>query len=441
MFSLIFKNIWARRKRNGWLFAELVAVAIVSWVIFDPVVVGLYVRSLPTGYDADRLCRISLGRYYEGSSEFRAEADSTLFEDIDRIMYQARNLNDVESSTQLLGFAYPGSMGNSNSTYVNPNDTTKLLRVTNMFYKPRTDFFKTFGIQPTEGYTVEQLEEAALPAQSTLLSEDGAKFLYGNNRSDMRLSIPPQYLEMVPEWQDRVVTGIFKPFKMNNGNRAIPVVFYKFNPDDNGGTDVPEQTYILVKVKEGVNLDRFIDDFNQNGIKQLHSGNLYARSIMKFSSLMEERDTFYLNAMRMRYVLAAFFLISLCLGVIGTFWLQTKVRKEDIGVMLSFGGTPNTIMLMLMGEGVVLCTIAVIIGCLIYMQYGISEGLVNDYMWGGARADSPMVADSWIDSFPLHFLLVSGIIWVIMMVVVLIGIYIPANKISHIQPTEALRDE
>ena len=441
MFNLIFKNIWARRKRNGWLFIELVAVAIVSWVIFDPVVVGLYVRNLPTGYDADRLCRISLGRYYEGSSEFNAEADSTLFEDVDRIMYQARNLNNVESSTQLLGFAYPGSMGNSNSTYVNPNDTTNLLRVMNMYYKPRTDFFKTFGIKPADGYTVEQLEEAVLPAYSTLLSEDGAKYLYGNNRSDMRLTIPPQYKEMVPEWQDRVVTGIFKPFKMNNGNRAVPVAFYKFSPDGTFGVDVPGQTYILVKVKEGVNLDRFIDEFNQSGIKQLHSGNLYARSIMKFSSLMEDRDSYYLNAMRMRYVLAAFFLISLCLGVIGTFWLQTKVRKEDIGVMLSFGGTPNYIIRMLMGEGIVLCTIAVIIGCLIYMQYGISEGLVNDYMWGGARADSPMVADSWIDSFPQHFLLVSGIIWVIMTIVVLIGIYIPANKISHVQPTEALRDE
>ena len=441
MFNLIFKNIWARRKRNGWLFAELIAVAIVSWVIFDPVVVGLYVRNLPTGYDVDRLCRISLGRYYEGASEFSAEADSTLFEDIDRIMYQARNLNNVESSTQLLGFAYPGSMGNSNSTYVNPNDTTKLLRVTNMYYKPRTDFFKTFGIQPADGYTVEQLEEAVLSANNTLLSEDGARYLYGDNRSDMHLSIPPQYLSMVPDWKDRTVTGVFKPFKMNNGNRAIPVAFYKFSQDDNGGTDVPAQTYILVRVKEGVNLDKFIDDFNQNGIKQLHSGNLYARSIMKFNSVMEDRDTFYLNAMRMRYVLAAFFMISLCLGVIGTFWLQTKVRKEDIGVMLSFGGTPKTIMGMLMGEGVLLTTIAVVIGCLIYMQYGISEGLVNDYMWGGARADSPMVADSWIDSFPQHFLIVSGIIWLIMTIVVLIGIYIPAHKISHVQPTEALRDE
>ena len=77
MFNLIIKNIWARRRRNGWLFIELVAVAIVSWVIFDPVVVGLYVRNLPTGYDTDRLCRISLGRYYEGASEFSADADST----------------------------------------------------------------------------------------------------------------------------------------------------------------------------------------------------------------------------------------------------------------------------------------------------------------------------------------------------------------------------
>jgi ABC-type antimicrobial peptide transport system permease subunit len=310
-----------------------------------------------------------------------------------------------------------------------------------MYYKPRTDFFKTFGIQPADGYTVEQLEEAVLPANSTLLSEDGARYLYGDNRSDMRLSIPPQYLSMVPDWKDRTVTGVFKSFKMNNGNRAIPVAFYKFSQDDNGGTDVPAQTYILVRVKEGVNLDKFIDDFNQNGIKQLHSGNLYARSIMKFSSVMEDRDSFYLNAMRMRYVLAAFFMISLCLGVIGTFWLQTKVRKEDIGVLLSFGGTPKTIMSMLMGEGVLLTTIAVVIGCLVYMQYGISEGLVNDYLWGGARADSPMVADSWIDSFPLHFLIVSGIIWLIMTIVVLIGIYIPAHKISHVQPTEALRDE
>ena len=67
MLGLIIKNIWARRKRNGWLFAELVAVAIVSWVIFDPVIVSLYVQGLPMGFAVDRLCSISLGRCYEGT--------------------------------------------------------------------------------------------------------------------------------------------------------------------------------------------------------------------------------------------------------------------------------------------------------------------------------------------------------------------------------------
>ena len=39
MLKLIFKTLWSRRRRNGWLLAELIVVCIVSWVIFDPVVV------------------------------------------------------------------------------------------------------------------------------------------------------------------------------------------------------------------------------------------------------------------------------------------------------------------------------------------------------------------------------------------------------------------
>ena len=393
------------------------------------------------GYDDDRLCRISIGRYMDGASQYSADADSTLFEDLDRIMFQARTLPDVESATQLIGHAYPGSMGNTNTSYTSPNDTTKNVKFSVMYYKPRTDFFKTFGIQPAKGYTTEQLEEAALQPNSAVVSENGVEELFGNQRSNLRLTIPPSYLQYVPDWKDKVITGIFKPIKMNNGNRSFPIVFHKLDLNDLGATTVPGQTFIMVRVKDGVSLDRFIDDFNQNGLKQLHSGNLYARSITKFSDVMRYRDRNYINNLRMRYVLAAFFLISLFLGVAGAFWLQTKIRKQDVGVMLSFGGTPNYIMRMLMGEGALLCTIAVVIGCLIYMQYGISEGLANDYLWGGAREDSPMAADSWIDSFPQHFLIVSGIIWLIMMIVVLIGIFIPARKISHIQPTEALRDE
>ena len=61
MLRLIFKNLWARRRRNGWLLAELVAVAVVSWAVLDPVAVLTFDRLLPHGYDADRLCMVEVG--------------------------------------------------------------------------------------------------------------------------------------------------------------------------------------------------------------------------------------------------------------------------------------------------------------------------------------------------------------------------------------------
>lgn len=62
MLKLIFKNLWARRRRNGWLLAELILVSIVTWIILDPVIVVTHDRSIPLGYDADRLCLISLSK-------------------------------------------------------------------------------------------------------------------------------------------------------------------------------------------------------------------------------------------------------------------------------------------------------------------------------------------------------------------------------------------
>ena len=60
MFHLILKTLWTRRRRNAWLLAELILVAVLSWAIFDPVIVVTHDRMLPLGYDADRLCLVSM---------------------------------------------------------------------------------------------------------------------------------------------------------------------------------------------------------------------------------------------------------------------------------------------------------------------------------------------------------------------------------------------
>ena len=49
MIRLIIKNLWARRRKNGWLLAELILVSIVTGVIVDPLVVLTHDRNLPEG--------------------------------------------------------------------------------------------------------------------------------------------------------------------------------------------------------------------------------------------------------------------------------------------------------------------------------------------------------------------------------------------------------
>ena len=47
----------------------------------------------------------------------------------------------------------------------------------------------------------------------------------------------------------------------------------------------------------------------------------------------------------------------------------------------------------------------------------------------------------WVNRIPLHFLGVSLIVWIILLIVVSIGNYNPARSISRITPVDALRDE
>ena len=47
----------------------------------------------------------------------------------------------------------------------------------------------------------------------------------------------------------------------------------------------------------------------------------------------------------------------------------------------------------------------------------------------------------WATDFTIHFIVISSIVLVLVLAVVLAGIYVPARRISHVNPVDALRDE
>ena len=116
MWKLILKNLWSRRKRNGWLMAELILVSVVTFIIIDPIVVLNHYMSQPLGYDADRLCIVELGRVNEKAPHFSKDDANkkTKLANILRVKDKLASHPDVESAC-VLGWAYINSQGNASS--------------------------------------------------------------------------------------------------------------------------------------------------------------------------------------------------------------------------------------------------------------------------------------------------------------------------------------
>lgn len=432
MFTLILKTLWTRRRRNGWLLAELILVAVLSWIIFDPVIVVTYDRHLPLGYDADRLCMVSVGMLQPQAPGYDEQAtdSASLMQAYLNIVERARQHPDVEQAAPVLSFAYPGSSGSSSSGLTAAGDT---LRLDLMYieFLPHTHFFETYGFRPGQGSMMpEQLSDYAYNEANVVLTEDALEGLFHTrvfNRQRCWEADEEDTL-YIP------IVGTVGAFKYVSNWRPIPVGFVPvLHPDILSCLD---DMHVVIRLKEGVSMDRFLHDFKPWMVRQMRAGNLYARDLQSYDAINKAREFDSTTSLYRRNLsMALFFLINLCLGVIGTFWLQTRTRREEVGIMLSYGATPRRIRLQLLGEGMVLTTVATLIGCFLYLQYGLSEGLNKGNAW--MQATTPC----WVDHFGQHFAIVSLIIYLILLVVVLVGIYIPARRISTIPPTEALRDE
>ena len=409
---------------------ELIVVTVVSWVIFDPIIVMNHDFSIPLGYTIDGLYEISINDLKPAAKGYEEESavHETMVNDYLRLVDKVRSHPDIESATPLVGFCYPNSDGIAFQHFKAEDDSTK--SVNNVIYRflPNSSFFTTYGFENAAHY-----DTVTFQAYDMLITE-------GMRHSMFKESTKASQNRCISiENKDTVyynIIGTVEDFKHNSNERIRPVALLPIFQIDPYLFE--DRVFILFRLKDGINEAAFKEKFRSWMLKSLRSGNFYARSFRSVEARKRQNESFegVTGKYRMNIGLAIFFLINLCLGVIGTFWIQTKSRKQEVGVMLSYGASPNYIIRMLWGEGFVLTTFSVFIGCILFLQYAWSEGLYRmDKAW------SYFLYDYWVTHFDTHFIGVSFIVYAIILVVVLIGIFIPGYRISHIKPTEALHDE
>ena len=413
----ILNNIWSQRTNNVWLFLELIVVCFVAWTQLDPIIVRLYYRSLPSGIDGDRMvvANILSTRPYDiaDDSMTQEERDNQYWkreaeygEEANVIKRQLLAIDGVEQASiadPVMGiyartdlFSSPGGFSNM-LRYAWQNDT---VLVNDICYAKDEHFFETYGIQPIAGCKT-----------SAAFFADG-------------------------DWHQPIV-AVVNDVHVSEKDYNTWAVYSNNGTIRTGGS----QNLIVLRLKPGINPRRFAEEQNYHAWNYA-SDNYAVASFTAYDDIGSSRNQFATPSLsydfNLQIATAVFFLINLCLGVIGTFWMQTKRRTEESGIMRAFGATKRRVMAMFLAEGWVMATISMFIACVLYLNYvklGLGELCISPHE-PGTQPDPTWVADK-----PLHFLIISAVVYLIILCTVLIGTAIPAVKIIGAKITNALRDE
>ncbi len=417
---LVLKNLWARRKQNAWICVELVLVSVVSWFVLDPLFVIVHNTFVASdGYDPDRLCILTThGRSKEG-----LPAEETI-KSMEVIKTKLKNMKEVESVSLTYERGFPNGDAQSVIYYSLPDDTVNWCLSSYFFYHSGEDMYKTLGLKVLSG---KPEEGGAVITQSLALALFGKTDVAGatmNEYDDLPSLATP---EEVHPFRIAAVVEDIRMEKIMNWKYGV---FW-----ERSNLFVSEQSDLLVRLKDGVDAATFCAQIRPTMQKELSSGRLFVciDHHLRFQGVT--------SRIRRYISLAIFFMVNLCLGTIGTFWLQTRKRKEDIGIMRSFGASKGRIFREFLSEGFVLTAICHIVGCFLFFQYAYSYGLSTGIAIDEELLPYLRTGDSWLNHFAPHFLAVGIFIYLIILLTVSIGILIPSWNIVRTKPVEALREE
>lgn len=426
MFRIALKNLWARRRVNIWIFLELVIVTVVGWLLVNPTVVNLVDVSRPVGFDMDRLVIFKLSRLFDDAEVFvsdrgdRASLDADEKALADRIRQDSRIQSLSASGLTSCAPDVPSGMSIAHLT--SEADSTEITVLT-VNFKAGSDYFTTMGIKTLPGSP--SPEELDNMKGALVITRDVAEKLYpGENPLGKKYGDKGKTV-------DAVVENVrLRSFMPNN--------LVEFQENDSDRNTWQYAHFIIARLKDGVDPQAFADDSKwKDGMSV---GNWYLSTVEASESvhdrLVKDNGIYSSNLLRMALVI--FFLLNVALGVSGIFWMQTRKRIPEAGVMRAFGATPRYVTRLMILEGVILTVVAWLAGCLLYFQYALKEGLNDERVTFGSNTLYP---DDWIMSFPLHFTVISLIVLAIVLPTVCLGIWIPARRIQKVDPAVALHDE
>ena len=376
---MILKTLWAHRKQNGFVFAEIILITVLSIYFIDYLVVTNHDRYLcrPAGdFEREHLLIGKIDNSYKEGEEM--DSWEATFANIYAVRDRLRALPEVEHAGVAFGFI--GNYGDHYfrlSTYSSEADSTRRCGAYSNRFLLHEQYFETQGLTPIEGSpSAAQLSEEC-PEDGVVISRSVALALFGTDQVVGRRIVEWDFSDQALQENGEAkamghytIAGVLQDFRLRPYERYAYSIL---KPVTHAGDTGPE---MLIRLRPEVDAEAFVSKMKGTMKEELRSGNLALVSLKTYPDYQKEfAFSDYTVIGTLIGLMLGLLLVNVMLGTLGTYWLQLRKRTEDIGILRSFGAKRRNIFWMVWSEITLLTLIACIIGQIIWMQFAINFGL------------------------------------------------------------------
>lgn len=363
----------------------------------------------PRGFSPEDVYTINIRSVSESSPYYLPEYEDNFFEDRAELIRRLKENPNVEYVSLQNNFVpYKLSWIGSEIRFDGPDS----LNYFGNFRFAEPDIIKVLDIRSLTGKSQDELigmlergeilisPDANFEEQNGPIEKFVGKTAYIHGSEDMKTKIGDIVYSVKRQDFDKSVSSVILPLSMKGGNN-------RWNN-------------IILKVKPGKD-KAFEEDFYSD-YDLTHLRNVYFTGLKSLVKMGESLNMETYIKVRLMIGISVFFLITIFLGLLGTFWFRVQQRVSEIAIRKTFGATNKEIFKRVIGEGMLLLLGGVL--------------LISACVWPFIKKITELVDEKWYT-----LLAIEGITVGLIAIGIILSLWYPAWRAMKIEPAIAIKEE